>query len=82
MFSEILLSEFISKGQNANGKIDYVKDHYKFVKWCSDSECTAEWNFDTAVTAATTLYALWKAEEYDVVFDVQGVGRLFSNRKK
>lgn len=33
-------SPFISKWQNSNNKIEYIKEHYKFVKWIeSENEC-------------------------------------------
>jgi hypothetical protein len=33
-------SPFISKWQNSNNKISYIKEHYKFVKWIeSENEC-------------------------------------------
>lgn len=33
-------SPFISKWQNSNNKVEYIKEHYKFVKWIeSEGEC-------------------------------------------
>ncbi len=48
---------------------------YTFGGWYKEKACTNAWNFTTdKVTAATTLYAKWTVNNYNVSFDVQGKG--------
>lgn len=49
---------------DANGKVakpaNPTKDYFVFVNWYTTEACTGDaWNFDTAFTANTTLYAKW-----------------------
>src|SRR5690606_10039443 len=43
-----------------------------FVDWYKDAALTTVFDFDSAVTAAMTLYAKWELAEYNVTFDVDG----------
>ena len=48
---------------------------YTFGGWYKESGCSNAWNFSNDhVTAATTLYAKWTINSYDVTFDLQGHG--------
>ncbi len=37
--------------------------------WCIDSECSAEFNFNTPIAENKTLYAKWKAKEYTINYE-------------
>ena len=37
--------------------------------WCIDSECSAEFNFNTPIVENKTLYAKWKAKEYTITYE-------------
>ena len=37
--------------------------------WCIDSECSAEFNFNTPIEENKTLYAKWKAKEYTITYE-------------
>ena len=55
---------------NANEKVtlpaEPTKDGYNFLYW-STSEGGSEFNFDTPITANTTLYAVWEEKVYETV---------------
>ncbi|MCM1368472.1 MAG: InlB B-repeat-containing protein [Roseburia sp.] len=51
----------IAEGGKATKPTDPTKDNYNFGGWYSDSALTKAFDFDTAVTANTTLYAKWDA---------------------
>ena len=55
---------------NANEKVtlpaEPTKDGYNFLYW-STSEGGSEFNFDTPITANTTLYAVWEEVVYETV---------------
>ena len=51
---------------------DPKKDHYSFLGWYTDEDCTTEFNFDTPITSDTTLYAKWKLNEFNVSFNANG----------
>lgn len=48
------------------------KDHYSFLGWYTDEECTTEFDFDTPITSDITLYAKWKLNEFNVSFNANG----------
>lgn len=52
----------VTKGETAEQIEDPVRQGYTFYKWYTDSACTVEYDFDTPVTADTTVYAAWKEE--------------------
>ena len=37
--------------------------------WCIDSECSAEFDFDTPIEENKTLYAKWKTDEYAITYE-------------
>ena len=51
-----------------------VQNTYEFAGWYTDSACTQEYDFNTAVTSAFTLYAKWTATpvEYTITFNTNG----------
>lgn len=53
---------------------------YSFDGWFSDSGLNTAYDFATPVTAATTLYAGWTANDYDVVFDANGGSGSMANQ--
>lgn len=49
----------IVAGETAEEPSDPTLTGYDFVSWCSDPELETEFDFDTPITVATTLYAKW-----------------------
>lgn len=49
----------ITSGQKVTKPTDPTKPDYTFAGWYSDSAFTTEFNFNTAITSATTIYAKW-----------------------
>jgi uncharacterized repeat protein (TIGR02543 family) len=49
-----------------------TKTGYTFAGWCSDAAATIAFNFSTAITASTTLYAKWTINAFTVTFNSQG----------
>ena len=48
---------------------------YTFGGWFKEAGCTNAWSFsEDYITSATTLYAKWTINSYDVTFDLQGHG--------
>lgn len=45
---------------------------YIFTGWYEDSACTSVFDFDTAITDNTTVYAGWEIKKYTVSFDLNG----------
>ena len=42
---------------------------YTFVGWCTDSECTKVFDFDTPITGNITLTAKWKIITYNITYE-------------
>lgn len=59
-----------------NGKAVYpitpTRDNYTFSCWCSDSELTTVFDFNTAITADITLFAKWVQISNTVTFKSNG----------
>jgi len=53
-------------------KPDPTKPGHTFGGWYADEELTTAFNFATAITGDTTLYAKWTANSYTVSFNVDG----------
>ncbi len=53
-------------------KADDDNYSYEFVAWCSDADLTSEFDFDTEITAATTIYAKFAAVSKDTAIKMNG----------
>ena len=61
-------SQSVTSGAKATEPTAPTKEGFTFVGWYSDGDLETEFNFDTAITADTTLYAKWE-KSYDVTAD-------------
>lgn len=50
----------MQNGYKANKPADPERSGFDFTGWYTDEACTAEYSFDTPVTAPLTLYAGWE----------------------
>ncbi|MGN0813905.1 MAG: InlB B-repeat-containing protein, partial [Candidatus Coproplasma sp.] len=76
----------IADAQTVDGKVskptDPTDENYDFGGWYTDAVCTTVFDFNTALTAETILYAKWTAKpvepepatEYTVHFNLNGHG--------
>ena len=66
-----------SQELNVNGKATAPElqavEGYNFIGWCTDEECTQNYDMNTEVTGNLTLYAQWQIKRYTVKFDINGV---------
>ena len=62
----------IDHGAKANKPADPTKEYYAFAGWYSDEKLTKEFKFDSAIKAATTLYAKWTPVKYDITYELDG----------
>ena len=79
---EFTITFDMQDGNTTSQKVDYgtvitkpqtpEKEGYTFAGWYTDSGCTEEYDFGTAVTSEFTLYAKWNVNEYTVAFDSKG----------
>ena len=49
-----------------------TKTGYTFVGWYSDSELSNEYDFNSSITSAITLYGKWQATEYEITYNLNG----------
>ncbi len=56
----------VLNGKTAERPADPVRDGYLFVGWYSDEACKVPYNFGSAVSADTVLYAKWVAGSADM----------------
>lgn len=61
-------SQSVTSGAKATEPTAPTKEGFTFVGWYSDEDLETEFDFDTAITADTTLYAKWE-KSYDVTAD-------------
>ena len=54
-----IASQTVEEGLSATCPASPTKDGYTFVGWYADQNCTIAFNFNTAITADTTIYAKW-----------------------
>ena len=66
----------VRKGYKAEEPETPVRDNYNSDDWYSDENLTVAYDFDTAITADTTIYAKWleQATYYNASFDVNYAG--------
>ncbi|MGN0813721.1 MAG: InlB B-repeat-containing protein, partial [Candidatus Coproplasma sp.] len=81
----------IADAQTVDGKVtkptDPTDNDYDFGGWYTDAACTTAFDFNTALTAETTIYAKWTAKateptpatEYTVHFNINGHGLAISD---
>ena len=74
-----IASQSIVSGNKATKPDDPTKEGFTFDGWYSDAELTAKFDFNTAITKNTTLYAKWNEVSspsentvYTVTFDSNG----------
>lgn len=66
-------TQYVPSGNLAKRPDSPTAEGYTFDGWYKDKECTTPWNFDSdTVTASTTLYAKWTANNYSISFDGNG----------
>ena len=53
-------SQTVTAGSTATKPSDPARDVYTFTGWYTDSACTSAYDFSTAVTSNTIIYAGWK----------------------
>ncbi|MBS7577165.1 MULTISPECIES: InlB B-repeat-containing protein [unclassified Enterococcus] len=63
----IVEAQIISNGGLISQPSETTKSGYKFNGWYADSALTTPWNFETPITADTTLYAAWTKNTVPVV---------------
>ena len=69
-----LESQRITSGSTIKQPDDPSITGYTFDGWFADADCTIGWNFETAITENTTIYAKLDPIELTITFDVQGIG--------
>ncbi len=67
-------AQTVNKGQKATAPADLTAEHYTFTGWYREAACTNSFDFSTAITSDTTLYAGWKGEDCTVSFDLNRDG--------
>jgi uncharacterized repeat protein (TIGR02543 family) len=70
----------IDNGAKATKPADPTRTGYVFAGWFSDEALTTAFDFETALTANTTLYAKWTASTYTLKFDVNGATGTISDK--
>lgn len=62
-------SAVVTYGQTATEPAAPTATGYTFGGWYTDSDCTTAYDFSTAVTQDTTVYAKWTAKSYTVTLN-------------
>lgn len=57
----------VDYGETVPAQTEPTREGYIFGGWYTDAECTEEYDFDTPVTSAFTLYAKWGLAVSDVI---------------
>jgi len=65
-------AQTIAHGEKATEPPPPTKAGHTFVGWYTSSTGNTPFNFDTAITGATTIYAKWNPVTHTVSFDVDG----------
>lgn len=66
------IKDYTTNGKADSGKRPAERTGYNFAGWYRDADCKEPFNFDTEITANTTIYAKWVADNvqmYTVTFD-------------
>lgn len=58
----------VDSGQKAKKPTDPSETGYTFGGWYSDSDCQTAFNFNTAITKDTTVYAKWEKNKYTITW--------------
>ncbi|MDE7395450.1 MAG: InlB B-repeat-containing protein, partial [Clostridiales bacterium] len=61
----------VAEGGTVTEPADPTRGGYRFEGWYGDAACTAEWDFDTPITADVTIYAKW-TQVFTVVYELNG----------
>ena len=61
-------SQTVDHGSKATKPANPTKIGYTFAGWYTESTCTNLFDFNTVITANTTLYAQWNANQYTITF--------------
>lgn len=74
----------VRKDSKVERPADPTRENYNFFNWYADSACTALYDFGTAITGDTTIYAKWleNAVYYDVKFDLNYAGAVTMTPQK
>lgn len=59
----------VESGQKATKPADPSATGYTFRGWYSDSDCQTAFNFNTAITKDTTVYAKWEKNKYTITWN-------------
>ena len=65
-------AQTVEQGKQAKRPSDPTRTGYRFAGWCSDRALTRAYDFNSAVTANTTVYARWEAITCKVSFQSNG----------
>jgi len=68
-------SQTVIRGGKATDPGSLSASGYKFGGWYADSNYKTPWDFDTAITQNTTIYAKWTVNSYKVTFNTGGIGK-------
>ena len=64
--------QIVDHGEKAAIPGEPNREHYEFAGWYSDENLTKEFDFDTTIEAATTIYAKWTPVLYSIDYDYNG----------
>ena len=67
----------VTKGKPMARPTDPTREGHAFYDWYQDKDCTVPFDFDTLITADTTIYACWKengATYFEATYDINYYG--------
>ena len=59
-------------GEKVTQPANPTRPYFNFLGWYSDSTYTIAFDFNEPIKGDTTLYAKWKAQEFNIVYDLNG----------
>lgn len=71
----------VDAGEKVSAVKNPTRTGYTFKYWCTNQSGTQEFDFSTAITKNTVLYAKWEIQQFDVKF-VYGLNKEHSQVKK